>query len=160
MRYLWPIMRVVCAVAVAAGGLTLAATSAQASAVPVASHGVKIVEVYFDSPGPDNVSNKSLNGEWVKLENTTNVKKNITGWILHDASSHRYIFPRTTLKPHASLRVHTGRGTHNPSNRYWGSTSYIWNNSGDTARLANANAVVVDRCGYTNTHFDSVRKFC
>jgi hypothetical protein len=160
MRHLWQIMRVLCAAAVAAGGITLAAAGAQASTLPVATHGVKIVEIYFDSPGPDNASNTSLNGEWVKIENTTNVKKNITGWILHDSSSHRYVFPLTMLKPHASLQVHTGRGANNPRNRYWGSTSYIWNNSGDTARLANAHAVVVNRCGYNNHHFDSVRKFC
>jgi hypothetical protein len=159
MRYRWHIMRALCAVAVAAGGITAAAAGAHASTPPVARHGVTIVEIWFDSPGPDNVSNKSLNGEWVQLHNTTNVKKNITGWILHDSSSHRYTFPLTVLKPHATLRVHTGRGVKNPQNRYWGSTSYIWNNSGDTARLANANAVIIDRCSY-NHRFDSVRKFC
>jgi len=159
MRYVWQIARLLCAVIVAAGGITVVAADAQASSVPVAKRGVKIIEIWFDSPGPDNVSNKSLNGEWVKVQNVTNVKKKITGWILHDSSSHRYIFPPTVLPPHATLRVHTGRGIKNPHNRFWGSTTYIWNNSGDTARLANANAVIVNRCGYSR-RFDSVRKFC
>ena len=161
MRFVSQIARIVCATIVALGGITIAATGAHAATTttPVATRGVRIVEIWFDSPGPDNVSNKSLNGEWVKVQNVTNTKKKITGWTLHDASSHRYIFPPTVLAPHATLRVHTGRGIKNPHNRFWGSTTYIWNNSGDTARLANAKAVTVGRCSY-NSRFDSVRKFC
>jgi hypothetical protein len=139
--------------------MTVAAADAHGAAIGVSVRGVRIVEIYFDSPGPDNVSNKSLNGEWVKVKNTTGFHKNITGWTVHDSSSHRYTFPTTILAPHAIMRVHTGRGSRNAHNRYWGSTTYIWNNSGDTARLANANAVVVNRCSYS-ARFDSVRKFC
>jgi hypothetical protein len=159
MRYVWQIARILCAVVVAAGGITIAAAGAHASTPVVAKRGVQIVEVWFDSPGPDNVSNKSLNGEWVKVQNMTNVRKNITGWVLRDSSSHRYTFPATIMSPHATLRVHTGRGIKNPHNRFWGSTTYIWNNSGDTAQLANANAVIIGRCSYS-LRFDSVRKFC
>src|SRR6476660_2232042 len=110
MRSLSRSIGFVLATAVAAGAMTVAATSAHASTMSVSKGGVRIVEIYFDSTGPDNTSNKGLNGEWVKVQNTTKFRKNITGWTLHDSSSHRYTFPRTILAPHATLRVHTGRG--------------------------------------------------
>ena len=49
---------------------------------------MKIPQIYFDSPGSDNGSNKSLNAEWVKIKNVTHSHKTITGWPLRDASSH------------------------------------------------------------------------
>jgi hypothetical protein len=36
----------------------------------------------------------------------------------------------------------------NPFNRFWGSKSYIWNNTGDRATLRNARGVIVSRCSY------------
>lgn len=35
-----------------------------------AAGGVTIYHVWFDSPGSDNRSNASLNGEWVQIKNT------------------------------------------------------------------------------------------
>lgn len=161
MPYFWRIARLMVATSLAATALNVVlADSANASSTPpVATSGVRIAEIYFDSAGPDNGSNQSLNGEWVKIVNTTNVRKNITGWTVHDSSSHRYTFVSTVLAPHAALRLHTGRGIRNAHNRYWASTTYIWNNSGDAARLANANGLVVGSCAYSQ-HFASFRKFC
>ena len=153
------IMRIIVVGAVAAGALTVGTAGAHAAAPGVATRGVRIAEIYFDSAGPDDGSNRSLDREWVKVVNTTNVRKNISGWTVHDSSSHRYTFRRTVLAPHAAIRLHTGRGRRNADNRYWGSTSYIWNNAGDTARLGNASGLVVGRCSYSSA-FDSVRKFC
>ena len=112
--------------------------------------GVKIVQIYFDSPGPDDHSNASLNAEWVQLENVAGSRKTITGWTLHDASTHQYTFPATALAAGATLRVHTGQGVNNAGNRYWASSGYIWNNSGDTALLRNSRRTVVARCAYTS----------
>jgi hypothetical protein len=114
------------------------------------SSGVKIVQIYFDSPGPDTGSNASRNAEWVKVENVTRSRRTITGWTVHDASTHGYTFPTTVLAAGATIRVHTGRGAKNATNRFWGSTQYIWNNSGDTATLRNSHRSVVDRCTYTS----------
>jgi Lamin Tail Domain len=55
------------------------------------------------------------------------------------------------LKAHASVKVHTGSGKDTSKNLYWGSTSYIWNNDGDTATLDNANGVKVDSCTYSGS---------
>jgi hypothetical protein len=128
------------------------ASAGQAAPPAPALGGVRIVAIYFDPPGPDNRTNRSLNGEWVQLRNVTGSRKVITGWTLHDASIHRYTFPPTVMGPGARLRVHTGFGVKNPWNRYWRSANYIWNNTGDRATLRNARGTIVSRCAYTKAN--------
>jgi hypothetical protein len=134
--------------AVAAAAIPVAAATSQRS---VATGGVKIVRIYFDSPGSDTGSNTSLNAEWVQIKNVTKTRKTITAWTLRDASSHIYRFPATSLAAGHTLKVHTGRGANNGGNRYWNAGDYIWNNTGDTAGLRNSHGTVVDRCHYTTS---------
>lgn len=111
--------------------------------------GVRISEINFDSPGPDEGGNASLNAEWVEITNTSAKTAALGGWVLHDASDHRFDFPSFHLKAHAAVKVHTGSGSDNAKNLYWGDTQYIWNNDGDTATLDNAHGTKVDSCTYT-----------
>ena len=142
----------VCLLAILAGSLVPAGMSVSSAAAPraVATGGVKIVQIYFDSPGSDTGSNASLDAEWVKVKNVTGSRRTITGWTLRDAANHVYRFGTTTIGAGATLRVHTGRGRKNATNRYWGQDWYIWNNTGDTATLRNARGTLVDRCHYTS----------
>jgi hypothetical protein len=119
-----------------------------AGAAPSLS-GARIVAIYFDSPGTDTRTNASLNAEWVKIKNVTSTRKNLTGWSLRDQAGHVFHFPTFRLAAGATVRVHTGHGTDGAANLYWGSGSYIWNNTGDTAYLRNANLTRVSRCSYT-----------
>ena len=48
---------------------------------------MQIHEIFYNSPGPDNGSNTSLNGEWVELHNTSGSRISLKGWIVHDAGS-------------------------------------------------------------------------
>jgi hypothetical protein len=111
--------------------------------------GIRIAAINFDSPGPDKGGNASLNAEWVKVTNTSSKTAGLAQWVLHDASGHRFDFPSFHLKAHASVKIHTGAGSNGANNLYWGSTGYIWNNTGDTATLENANDAKVDSCSYT-----------
>jgi hypothetical protein len=113
--------------------------------------GVRISEINFDSPGSDEGGNASINGEWVKITNTSSKTVKLGGWVLHDASQHRFDFPSFRLKPHAKVKVHSGSGNDGRANLYWDSTQYIWNNDGDTATLDNANGTKVDSCSYTES---------
>ena len=56
-----------------------------------------------------------------------------------------------SIKPNGYVRIHTGRGSGTQTDRYWNHSWYIWNNTGDTAVLANQNGTVIDRCTYTGT---------
>ena len=60
------------------------------------------------------------------------------GALLHDTSHHRFTFPAFSLCGGCSVRIHTGSGTNGAHNLYWGSANYIWNNTGDTATLVEA----------------------
>ena len=112
--------------------------------------GARITAIYFDSPGSDTGTNSSLNAEWVRIKNTTNTRKTLTDWTLHDSATHVYPFPTFTLAAGATVKVHTGSGADTASDLYWRQGYYVWNNSGDAATLTNAAGAVVDRCSYTS----------
>lgn len=120
-----------------------------ASPAQAASRSIQITSVQYDSPGTDRGSNASLNAEWVLIKNTSKKSRSLTGFTLRDTAGHRYTFGRLTLAAGKSVRVHTGKGTDNKTNRYWGSGSYIWNNDGDTAILRNAKGSTVDTCSWS-----------
>jgi hypothetical protein len=128
----------------------LAATLTATAPDAVAASGVRITTIYFDSPGADTGTNTSLNAEWVRIKNFTSHRKTLTGWTLRDASSHVYHFPTFHLAAGAAVKVHTGKGSNTASDLYWRSSYYIWNNTGDTATVKNANGTLIDRCHYTS----------
>ncbi|MFI7541835.1 lamin tail domain-containing protein [Actinoplanes sp. NPDC049599] len=76
----------------------------------------------------------------------------VSGWTVKDVAGHTYQLTGT-LKAGATLTVHTGRGTANkPSGHlYWGSKSYIWNNTGDTATLRTGTGGFVHKCVWGST---------
>ncbi|MFF1407549.1 lamin tail domain-containing protein [Streptomyces sp. NPDC058294] len=122
---------------------TLLSTPAEAAG------GVRIHHVWFDSPGSDNRSNKSLNAEWVQLKNTSGSAVSLTGWVLKDASNHRYVFPSVRIGAGKYLKVHTGSGSDTASDKYQDRRAYVWNNDKDTATLTRASGTRVDSCSWT-----------
>jgi len=137
------------AAAIAAVSVAMIAATAPSSAAR--TPGVRLSAIYFDSPGSDGGSNGSLNAEWVRIKNATGQRKSLTGWTLRDTSSHVFHFPSGFhLGAGATVKVHTGSGSNTATNLYRHSTDYIWNNSGDTAKLKNGGGTVVDRCSYTS----------
>lgn len=117
-------------------------------AVP-ASAAIKITKIYFDSPGTDDGSNRSLNAEWVLIKNTGTSRKTLTGWTLRDTSSHVFKFPTFKLGAGKSVKVHTGRGTNTATDLHWKLDEYVWNNDGDTAKLRKKDGSLVDSCSYS-----------
>jgi hypothetical protein len=139
--------------AVVAVIVTLASvvTSVLVAGPASAAGGVIIYRAYYNSPGSDTGSNTSLNGEYVMLKNTSTVAKTVTGWTLRDKANHVYKFPTTRINAGQYLTVRTGRGTNTAVTRYWGSSWYIWNNTGDTAYLRTPTGVLVDSCSWGST---------
>jgi hypothetical protein len=111
---------------------------------------IKIRSIWFDSGGPDDGSNASLNDEYIRLENNGSSSVNIGGWMIRDAAGNLYTFPAGfRLAAGASVPVHTGRGHNTARDLYWNRDDYVWNNQGDTARLRRPNGVLADRCTYS-----------
>lgn len=126
----------------------VAALLASFVVIPAASGAIVISRIYFDSPGADRQSNASLNAEWVELRNTGRAAVSLMGWTVRNLKRHVYRFKGLTLRPGATVKVHTGRGTDTGKNVYWGSRYYIWDNDGDKATLRDARGKTVDGCSY------------
>ena len=110
---------------------------------------IRISKIYFDSPGTDSGSNYSRNGEWIQLKNACASGKSLYGFKVRDLANHVYRFGTYTLGAGKLVKIHTGNGTNTSTDRYWGSSYYIWNNDKDTAYLANAAGTRIGTCSYT-----------
>ena len=106
-----------------------------------------ITDVVFNPEGLD------IEGEYVVIRNEGTTSVDMSRWRLHDTLVHRgapytFTFPRFTLAPSATVRVHTGSGTNDQDDLYWGRSWAVWNNTGDTAVLLDALGGEVSRFSY------------
>ena len=138
------------AAALLAAVATAALTLLPSTPALATGHRIQIYEIYYNSPGTDTGSNSSLDAEWVRLYNTSSSKISLTGWTLRDAG-HVFKFAAYTRGAHSHVKIHTGHGTRTQTDRYWNQSWYVWNNTGDTATLADSHGGTVDSCRYTGT---------
>lgn len=125
-------------------------------ASPALAGPIQFGKIQYDPPGVDTRTNAQLNAEYVTLRNTGTRRVNLYGWTVRDVAGHVYRFGGTLyLRPGYTVRIHTGKGTNTATHRYWRRSWYVWNNTGDTARLRNRAGTLMDRCrwgdgiGYT-----------
>ena len=117
----------------------------------LAAGSVQFTRIQYNSPGTDNGSNASLNGEWTKVTNKTRKTINLNGWTIRDAANHVYTFTSTvSLGAGKSITVRVGKGSNDSTYRYWGRTGYVWNNGGDTASLRTNAGKTIDTCRWGN----------
>ncbi len=115
---------------------------------------IEIISIHNNPSGTDTAS--KLNDEYIVIENKSNKKYTMTGWIISDMTptgkdTHLFYFPEKvngnswTLDPGEYIFLMTGKGAntfiqgngnqppqfHFYMQREW----YVWNNSGDTAYL-------------------------
>ncbi|MGW0707004.1 lamin tail domain-containing protein [Streptomyces sp. NPDC002643] len=131
-----------------AGAVALTGTLLSGSAE--AAGRVYIYEVYYDSPGSDRGSNKSLNAEWVIIKNTRSTAVSLKGWKIKDKTGYTYTFGSVKVGAGKSKKVHTGKGTNTAYDKYWGRSWYVWNNTGDTATLYRADKTKADTCSWSS----------
>lgn len=128
-------------------GLWACAADSQRTATTGSDGGpLAVAAIAADAPGNDNAN---LGRETVTFENRGANALALSGWTVRDEAGHTYSFPdRSALAPGARLTLHTGRGTDTKTDRYWGLTSAVWNNDGDTVIVEDATGVVVARRSY------------
>jgi Lamin Tail Domain len=107
---------------------------------------LQFTKIQYDSPGADNRSNTSLNGEWFRVTNKTRSTMALKGWTVRDAANLVYTFGTFNLGAGKSIVVRTGKGSNGSTYRYWGRTGYVWNNTGDTAILRTGAGKTIDTC--------------
>lgn len=141
-------MRIRAALPALAGAAVITGTLLGSPAQAAGS--VHIQQVYYDSPGSDGGSNTSLNGEWVKIKNSTSSTVSLKGWKIKDVTGYTYTFGDVRIAAGSSKKVHTGKGTNTGTDKYWGRSWYVWNNTGDTAKLYKASGTKVDSCSWSS----------
>lgn len=135
----------------AAAALAIPFTTAPAQA---AAPKVRIVKIYYDSPGPDRGGNASLNGEYVVLKNFGTAAVSLKGWTIRDKNGFRYTFKAFTLKRGKTVTLRTGKGKDTATTMYWGRGWYVWNNDKDTAYLRDKAGRLVHSCSYNSSKAD------
>ncbi|GHB72598.1 hypothetical protein GCM10010377_73820 [Streptomyces viridiviolaceus] len=132
--------------AVLSAGAVTAVLAAPASATDHRRHrtDVEISRVQYDSPGRDDHSRRSLNGEWVEVTNNTRRAVNLDGWTLTAEDGRTYTFHHYRLDGRSTVRVHTGSGRDSRHDLYQDRRTYVWDNRSDTATLRNHRDRFVD----------------
>ncbi|NJP99333.1 lamin tail domain-containing protein [Streptomyces zingiberis] len=115
-----------------------------------AAGAIQLYKIYYDSPGSDRGGNTSLNAEYVQLRNTSRSAVQLKGFTIRDNAGYTYTFPSYKISAGKTVKVHTGKGTKSAGHVYWGRGWYVWNNTGDKARLYNAGGSQVDTCSYSS----------
>jgi len=89
-----------------------------------------LANVHADAEGRDG---DNLNDEYIILSNTGDSTLDLSGWTIADSAGHTYQVPAgVTLESEETLTIRTGSGSDTDSELYWGASSPIWNNDGDT----------------------------
>jgi Lamin Tail Domain len=107
--------------------------------------------VVYNPAGADTAS--KLNQEYFRITNYTTKTFNLRGWSVKDRAGNTYRFTSDfLLRGYKNVYVPTGRGTNGkPANyRYWGKSSFIWNNTGDAAYLRTGTNKLIDSCSWGN----------
>ncbi|MFF7334027.1 lamin tail domain-containing protein [Streptomyces sp. NPDC090306] len=133
------------AAAAITAGFLAGAAALPASAADNRPHrpAVEITKVQYDSPGRDDHSNRSLNGEWVQITNNTGKSVNLDDWTLSDSHKRTYTFHHYRLGGHSSVKIHTGKGNNTYRDLYQGKRDYVWDDR-DSATLRDDHRRVVD----------------
>lgn len=131
--------------ALVAAGVVPASAAQSHGAASHSRSAVVLGRIQYDAPGPDNRSNRTLNGEWVDVTNTSRHSVNLDGWTLSDRDGNRYRFDDLRLTGRSTVRVHTGRGHDTRRDVYQDRRDAIWGNNGDTATLRDDRGRLIDR---------------
>ena len=102
---------------------------------------IHIALVQADAPGRDE---ENLNGEFVRVMNTGAAEVNLAGYTLSDSGPNVYTFGDISLGSQKAITIFTGCGVDNQNELYWCAELPVWNNSGDTAFLNDANGLYLD----------------
>lgn len=103
---------------------------------------LSITTIHADASGNDNYN---LNDEYVTIENTGSSTADLGGFTVSDEAGKTYTFGSITLAPGESVTLHSGSGTDSTTDVYWGRSSAVWNNGGDTVTVADGGTVVAQQ---------------
>jgi hypothetical protein len=87
--------------------------------------------------------------EYVAFRNDAGYTLDLTGWVVRDRADHEYRFPDGfELDAGDVVRLHTGDGTDDARDLYWGRDAAVWNNDVDAIHVFDDEGAVVTRQTY------------
>ncbi len=109
---------------------------------------IRVAEVQFDPPGPDN---EHLDEEYVRIVNEGYGRVSLSGWLIRDESSdNRMTFPEgIVLAPGESVTIVTGCQGGPADAVHWCNDGAVWSNQGDTVIVSDTLGNAVIRYAYT-----------
>ncbi|MYY83529.1 MULTISPECIES: lamin tail domain-containing protein [unclassified Streptomyces] len=142
----------------AAATLSVSLLAASPASAATARHqgGLHLGTIQYDSPGRDTRSNSSLNAEWVNIHNSSRSAIQLKGYKLKDDTGYTYTFGSYKIGAGKTVKVRTGKGSDASGVRYWGRSNYVWNNTGDKARLIKPSGSQLDSCKWTRQGSGSI----
>ena len=133
----------------AAAAVALAGTLTVGAPATAATPSLRFHGAQYDAPGKDTGSDNSLNTEWISLINSGSRSVNLNGYTVRDTAGHVHTFRNTTIVANGGrIWLRTGTGIAAGRNVFWGSSTHIWNNTGDKATLRNASGATLDTCSW------------
>jgi hypothetical protein len=102
---------------------------------------VRITYIDYDPPA-------GTGEEFVLIENLGDTAELMTDWTLSDLAHNTFTFPAFTLRPRGSIKVWIKSGKDTEEDLFWGRKAAVWNNSGDTAFLRDADGALVSTYSY------------
>ncbi|NEB76551.1 lamin tail domain-containing protein [Streptomyces sp. SID14478] len=147
-------MRIRSAAPAALAAAALAGSLLAASPASAAAHqsGLHLGYIQYDTPGSDTHSNSKLNGEWVNIHNNSRSAIQLKGYKLKDNTGYTYTFGSYRIGAGKTVKVRTGKGHNAAGVVYWGRGWYVWNNTGDKARLIRPSGSQLDSCSWGRGH--------
>ncbi|MFI7315432.1 lamin tail domain-containing protein [Streptomyces venezuelae] len=142
----------------AAAALSVSLLAASPASAATARHqgGLHLGTIQYDSPGRDTRSNSSLNAEWVNIHNSSRSAIQLKGYKLKDNTGYTYTFSSYKIGAGKTVKVRTGKGSDASGVRYWGRGNYVWNNTGDKARLIKPSDSQLDSCSWSRLGSGSI----
>lgn len=107
---------------------------------------VEISEVQYNSPGFDNRSNRSLNGEWFTVKNEGRYPVQLRNHTVRDEDGHTYRFGWLRLRGGQEVTVHTGYGRDGWGHVYQDSSRHLYDNRRGSVTLRDDEGRRLDRC--------------
>ncbi|GAA2729955.1 hypothetical protein GCM10009867_00330 [Pedococcus aerophilus] len=103
------------------------------------------VWVSWDANGDDSTN---VNGEWVRVLNSSGTALSVAGWQLRTGGQDSYTFPSTAVVPAGGLlTLRVGKGTATSTTFYWGSSTPKFPNASIAANKYGSGAYLFDRDG-------------
>ncbi|WP_348607739.1 lamin tail domain-containing protein [Halobaculum rarum] len=109
------------------------------TAMSESSHGVETGALVLDKIHEGRGLADDVEDEYVTFRNTGDETLNLSGWVVENEDGKRFVFPNGfTLDAGQNVTVHSGRGSDADTEVYWGATSAVWDDDGDTITVRTA----------------------